>query len=157
MFISIPLWGPSSTHMPACLRKRRLQRVYQWPCSNEITVYCICSTSLAGIDLWCLVGDKVICIPLNFLCKIRYFCAFVSRIRSPRRDVWKDSDTSATSALTVLWRSLNLFVVPNWFLRTDTANYDTSVVLDLCWSPSRNLYLTPTCVRNVYHIFQLPD
>ena len=59
--------------------------------------------------------------------------------------------------LTVTWRSVDLFVVPNWFICTDAANDDTSVVLAMFWIPSRNFSSIPACVRNVHHISQLSD
>ena len=60
-------------------------------------------------------------------------------------------------ALTVLWRILDFFFVPNWFLCADSTNDDTSVVLALCWSPSRNFSSTSPCVNNVHHLYQFPD
>ena len=61
------------------------------------------------------------------------------------------------AALTVTWRILDLFVVPNWFICTDTAKYDTSVVLAPCWSPFSNFYFVSACVSNVPHLYQLSD
>lgn len=57
----------------------------------------------------------------------------------------------------MLWKSVTLFVVPKWFLPTDAANYDTIVVLDLCWIESRNLSSTPACVGNVHHLYYFPE
>ena len=47
-----------------------------------------------------------------------------------QRAVQKDADTSDMVFLTVLWRSLDFFVVTNWFLRTDDDDYETSVILN---------------------------
>ena len=52
---------------------------------------------------------------------------------------------------------LAFFFVKKCFPYTDAANDDTSVVLDLCWSLSKNLSSTPACVRNVHHIDHLTD
>ena len=58
--------------------------------------------------------------------------------------------------MTVPWRSLDLFVVPNWFLCTDTANDDT-IFFPPYGIPSRDLFSVPVCVRNVHHMYQFPD
>ena len=65
-----------------------------------------------------------------------------------------DSDTSDMTALTVLWSSLDFFVVPNWFLHNYAANNDISSVLSLCCITSNNLYSTPACVRYMRHLYQ---
>ena len=49
------------------------------------------------------------------------------------------------------------FVVTNWFLCTDVANYGTMLVLCYCGIPPKNFYGMPDCVRNVHHISKLPD
>ena len=66
----------------------------------------------------------------------------------------KDSDTSDKAALNVPWRILAFFVVPNWFLCTDTVNDETSLFLDPCSIPSNNLSSTPSFVSKVYHLYQ---
>ena len=61
------------------------------------------------------------------------------------------------AALTVLWRSLGLRVVPNGFLCTDAVNDDNRIVFSPCGIPSRNLFVMPVCLMNVHHLSQLPD
>ena len=80
----------------------------------------------------------------------------MSRFGLIQGSIWKDIDTSDMAALTVLWSIFAFFVVPNWCLRTDSANDDTSVVLDPFLVQSRNFSLAPTCVSNVHHLSQLP-
>ena len=62
----------------------------------------------------------------------------MSRVGLLLRPVRKDADTPNMANLTVMWRSVAFFVVPNWFLPTDAENYDTIIVLDPCWIPSGN-------------------
>ena len=61
------------------------------------------------------------------------------------------------AALAVIWRILDFFVVPNLFICTDAANDNTKIVLFSCGIPYRNLFFMPMCVRNVHHLYQLPD
>ena len=114
------------------------------------------NTSLDGMAFWCFVGGSTDFYPHTFICRIRYLCSDVSRARSPQRCVRKDVDTSNTAALTVLWKSLDLLVAPNWFLYTDTVNDYTRIFLYSCGIPSNNLFLMPVCVSNVHHLSQLP-
>ena len=79
----------------------------------------------------------------------------VYRDRSLQRAVLKDAGISNTVALTVLWRILALFFVPNWFRCINSENDDTMMVLSYCDRLSRNLSLVPTCVRDVQHQSQL--
>ena len=48
-------------------------------------------------------------------------------------------------------------VVPNWFRRTEAANDDTRISSALVGSPTSNLSVIPVCLRNVHHLYQLPD
>ena len=74
-------------------------------------------------------GGPVICSPLiDFLRS--FFLPDVSRAGLLQRAIRKEAYTSDMSALTVLWRSLDLFVVPNWFLCTDAVNGGISSVLE---------------------------
>ena len=79
-----------------------------------------------------------------------------SIVGSPQRCVQKDVDTSDMEALTVLWWSLCLRVAPNWFLCTDAATDDTSIVFSPYGIPSRNFSVMYVFVRNVHHLSQLP-
>ena len=59
--------------------------------------------------------------------------------------------------LTVPWRNISFLVVPNWFLRTEAANDDTRIFLCTCGIPPSNSSVMPECLRNVHHLYQLPD
>ena len=48
-------------------------------------------------------------------------------------------------------------VGPNWFRHTKAVNDDMRVSSALVGYPPRNLSAIPVCLRNVYHIYQLPD
>ena len=103
------------------------------------------------------MGGSTALYPCSFRCSLRELFPDASRLGSPRRCVRKDEDTSDTAALTVPWRSFCLHVAPNWFIRTDAENDDTSIFLCTCGILSSNLFLVPVCVVNVHHIYQLPD
>ena len=49
------------------------------------------------------------------------------------------------------------FIVKNWFLRTDAENDDMMIVLRSFGIPPKNLYVIPECVRNLHHLYQLPE
>ena len=59
----------------------------------------------------------------------------MSMFGSHLRTIQKDTDKSDMETLNVLWRSVDFFVVKNWFLSTDAIIGDTSVVLAPCWIP----------------------
>ena len=117
----------------------------------------MCNTSLSGMAFWCFVGGSTYFWSRSCRCMIREFCTDASRVGSPRRFVRKDAYTSDTTSLTVTWRSLELFVVPNLFFCTYVVNDDTIIVLYHCGIPSRDLSLMPVCERNLHHLSQLPD
>ena len=71
--------------------------------------------------------------------------------------VRKDADKYDIADLTVPWRSICFLIVPNWFCRTEAANDDISIVLCSCGIPPRNSSAIPEFLRNVHHIYQLPD
>ena len=48
-------------------------------------------------------------------------------------------------------------VVPNWFCSTEEANDDTRIVLCSFGNPPSNSPVIPECLRNVHHLYQLPD
>ena len=81
----------------------------------------------------------------------------MSRIGSLQRSIQKDADTSDMVYLTVLWRSVDFFVLKNWFLCTNAANDNTSVVVASFWILSKIVSLTPACVSNVHHVSLFPD
>ena len=84
-------------------------------------------------------------------------CPDSYRVVFPQMYVKKDSDTSDTEALPVLWRGLYFFIVPNRFLCTYAANDDTMIVLYPCGITARNMFLMPVCVSNVHHLSRLSD
>ena len=59
--------------------------------------------------------------------------------------------------LTVSWRRVFFFVVPNLFICTDATNYDTVIVLCSCGIPQKKFSMIPDYVRNLHHLSQLPD
>ena len=75
----------------------------------------------------------------------------MSRVRSIQRCIRKDAYKSVTADSNVPWRSLDIFIVPNWFLYTDAVNEDIRIVLSPYGIPSINLFLMPACVRNLHH------
>ena len=90
-------------------------------------------------------------------CGLRGLCPDASRVGSPQRRIWKDVDTSDTTALAFLWRSLGLRVAKNWFLHTDAENDDTMIVFSPCGIPSSIFFMMPVCVSNAHHLSQFPD
>ena len=78
-------------------------------------------------------------------------------VRALRRCIQKDTDTSDMADLTVPWRSICFLVVPNWFCHNEAANDDTRIVLFPCGIPYSNLSVIPECLRNMHHLYQLPD
>ena len=81
----------------------------------------------------------------------------MSKIGSPRRCVYKDTDTSNTATLGVPWRSLYFLVAPKWFLCTDAANENKGIVFYPCGIPYRNLFLMLVYVINVHHLYHFTD
>ena len=62
MFVLLPLWKSSSSCMTACLRRRRLQLVELFPCSNESADSCIfVAWAWLGLIFGVWRGDPVIC------------------------------------------------------------------------------------------------
>ena len=59
--------------------------------------------------------------------------------------------------LTVPWRSTCFPVFPNWFRLTKSANDDTRIVFCACGIPCRNLSVIPEYLRDITHLYQLPD
>ena len=112
---------------------------------------------MAGMSFWCFVGGFTALYPRSYRCRLRDLSPDAYRVRSPRRCVWKDVDTSDTAVLTVTWRSLDLRVAPKSFLRTDVANDDTRIIFSSCGVTSRIFLMIPVCLRNVHHLSQLPD
>ena len=55
-------------------------------------------------------------------------------------------------ALTVPWKSMALFFVPNWFPHNNAENSDTRVVLDPCWIMLRNFSSIPAHMSNMHHL-----
>ena len=140
-------------------RRRILWLVVQCLCSGGSAISCNCGTLSwlgwsSGVS-W--GGGSTDLYPHSCRCRIRHICPDASRVRTPWRCVQKDTDTSETASLTVLWRSLDLFVVPNWFLCTDVSNDDTRILLSTCGIPYRNLFLMTMCVRNMQHLSHLLD
>ena len=67
--------------------------------------------------------------PCSFLWRIRSFFPDASRFSLLQRCVRKYADTSNAVALKFPWRKLDIFVVPNWFVYTDSADENTRIVL----------------------------
>ena len=90
--------------------------------------------------------------PLSCLRNIKDVLPEESRVGLLRRYVYKDEDTSDIEYLTVPWRSVCFLVVLNWFLCTDAANDNTSIVLCSCGIPPKHFSVMPECVRKFHHL-----
>ena len=157
MFVYSPLWGLWINRMIACQRKSLPKLFFLWMCSGGNCVSCKCvAISWIGWPSGVLWGGSPDLWPRSSCCIIRDIFPGVSRVRLPRRYIQKDADTSDEAILTVPWRGLDLFIVPNWFLCTDFSNDDTRIVLSPCGIMSRNFFFLPMCVSNVNHLSQFP-
>ena len=79
------------------------------------------------------------------------------RVGFPQRCAQKEAYKSDMASLTVPCRSLDFFIVSNWFLCTDAANEHTRIVLYPYGITSRNLLLMPVGVTNIHNLPQLLD
>ena len=80
-----------------------------------------------------------------------------SRAKLFQRYVLKDADTYNITALTVMWRKIFLFVVPNWFCHNNDVKEEMRMALSSCGSISSNVSLTPGWKSKVHHWYQLQD
>ena len=139
--------------------RRKKNKAPEKSCLMAVLIrYCcflyIWSTSLAGIDLLCLVGGSTDFYLHLYRCRIRYFWSGAYRVELLQRSARKGADTSNTVDLTIPLRIFALFVVPNWFLSTNSENDDISVVFYRCGITS--WFFSLDCVRNFYHLSQFP-
>ena len=131
---------------------------YMASCICVVLWLYIWCTIWAGMAIWCFLEIPSCLNWSRWRWRIDYGPKYLSKYGLPPKSVCEVDDTSATLALTILWRSLDFIVNLNWFRYKE---YDNDPMMKFYPLPRTVIHVCWVCtlfwvILSIYIIYILP-